>query len=175
DHMLASAAGATEHAVTRLDAFDHPAVVAVGTKSNSVARRHNVPLIGGERLEQLPYGAGVDLSIIAQHPAAQAMHTDDAAEVDQPFMIAQPHLQTRGLLGIGISTDHGSLPRQLAFAADTFTAGGILEPAEILLASQFTGEISDPCSTLRVFAKRGAEFCPLLCHERCLTAKPGRG
>src|SRR5690606_15286934 len=73
NHMLAPAAGAAEHAVTRLDALDHSAVVTVGKKADAVTGSHNVPLIGGQRLKQLPYGAGIDLSVIAQHPAAQTV------------------------------------------------------------------------------------------------------
>ena len=54
EHVLPAAAGAADDAVPRLDALDDPLRLALRAKPDDVARRHHVPLIGGQRLQQPP-------------------------------------------------------------------------------------------------------------------------
>ena len=55
--MLAAAAGAAQHAVSRFDSLDDPVIVIGHSEQDLVAGRDDVALIGRQGLQNPPRGA----------------------------------------------------------------------------------------------------------------------
>ena len=80
--LLPAADRAADAAVPRLDPLDDPflgSVVLDGAKQHAVAGGHDVPLIGGERLQQPPRGALIDAAVVVLDHAGQPENGQHAA------------------------------------------------------------------------------------------------
>jgi hypothetical protein len=131
DHVLPVADRAAQRGVPRLDPHDDP--LARGRaridrpETDPVAGRHHVALIGGERLQQPPGGALIDLAVFVADLADQPV---DAQHPSRPVVApahveAGPQRQLAAGIAVGVAHHDGPLAALLVLA-DAFFLGEVL-------------------------------------------------
>jgi hypothetical protein len=120
--MLPPFARPAEDSSTRLDSLNESFTRIGRTKENSIAGSHYVPLVGVERLQELPNRATVELAIVGLHDACQAINREDPTLSTQSFIDIQCDGEGRFLVILHI-TNHSPLTSQIPFPADPLATG----------------------------------------------------
>jgi hypothetical protein len=118
--MLSTAARTADYATPRLDAFYDPLMLPFGAKPNNVASRNDMPLIGRERFEQSAGCALKKRAHFVAHDADQTLNTEHASDAAHRGIDIGQH-PSAGIFFDDFSTSDGSLTRDCALPADSFT------------------------------------------------------
>ncbi len=127
--LLPAADRPADAPLSRLDPLDEPFLgvgVFHGAKQHAVPRRHHVPLIGGQGLQQPAGRAPVDVAVLVLDHAVEPEHTKHSAATAELFVHVQVDGQA-GLVATLLLSAHGASPSEFPFAADAFVfLGGLL-------------------------------------------------